>query len=198
FADLLCAFEQDQRIKRYATHDELLNYCKNSANPVGRLVLYLGRCSRRETCELSDSICTGLQLANFWQDVARDFAIGRIYLPADQRQRYGVTEKMLAADAASHELRSLLQLEVERAERYLNAGRPLIKQVSPELRIDVELFLSGGLAICQAIRRRRFDVLRKRPVVSKAKKLQLLLSCLMRSAFSRGFRNPAAKKEAVA
>ncbi|UUO08344.1 squalene synthase HpnC [Blastopirellula sp. J2-11] len=197
-ADLLTAFEQDQRVKRYATHDQLLTYCNHSANPVGRLVLYLGRSYCAETVELSDSICTGLQLANFWQDVARDFAIGRIYLPEADRQKFGVTQEMLSSRVAAPPLRQLLQFEVERAERYLHAGRPLIDQITPQLRLDVELFLAGGLAICQAIRRQNFDVLKSRPTIGKWRKLQLLLGCLTRRTFSRGSRQSiAATQEAL-
>ncbi|MCC9605055.1 squalene synthase HpnC [Blastopirellula sp. JC732] len=185
FANLLIAFEQDQRVKCYGSHQQLLSYCENSANPVGHLVLYLGRSFRPETRELSDSICTGLQLANFWQDVARDYAIGRIYLPEEDRRKFGVTEEMIAAKSASAEFRQLLQFEVERAENYLRSGRPLINMIAPQLRLDVELFLAGGLAICQAIRQQKFDVLQSRPTVGKWKKLQLLLGCWTRRTFSR-------------
>ncbi len=94
FDDLLDAFRQDQHKTRYASFDELFDYCRRSANPVGRIVLRLGDCFDEENAALSDQICTGLQLANFWQDVARDYAIGRIYLPADEMSRFGVTESM--------------------------------------------------------------------------------------------------------
>ncbi|TWT31868.1 squalene synthase HpnC [Blastopirellula retiformator] len=198
FANLLTAFEQDQRAKRYASHQQLLHYCENSANPVGHLVLYLGRSFRPETRELSDSICTGLQLANFWQDVRRDWEIGRIYLPQEHRQNFGVTEAMIAADRATPEFRQLLEFEVERAESYLKRGRPLIGMIAPALRLDVELFLAGGLAICQAIRRQKFDVLQSRPTVGKWRKLQLLLGCWTRRRFSRSAASSAAAGQEAA
>lgn len=198
FANLLVAFEQDQRVKRYQSHEQLLGYCENSANPVGHLVLYLGRSFRPETRELSDSICTGLQLANFWQDVKRDYAIGRIYLPEEDRRRFGVSEEMLAAETATPEFRRMLEFEVERAADYLRRGQPLIQMIAPSLQLDVELFAAGGLALCQAIRQQNFDVLHRRPTVGKAKKLQLLLSCWLRRTFSRSAKaRSAASKEAI-
>ena len=175
FCDLLTAFRQDQYRKRYERFNELLEYCRNSANPVGRLVLYVGRRATPENFALSDSICTGLQLANFWQDVARDWEIGRVYLPQESCWAAGYTPAMFERREYNAAFRTLLAGEVERAEQYLRAGEPLVERVGRELAIDVSLFIRGGLAILNAIRRLDYNVWRRRPEVSKLAKLKLLV-----------------------
>jgi len=175
FRDLLTAFRQDQYCKRYETFNDLLGYCRNSANPVGRLVLYLARCHDEERGKLADSICTGLQLANFWQDVARDYDRGRVYLPKESCRRAGYDETMFARHEYNLQFRRLLSEEVDRAESYLLTGRPLVSLVPRSIRIDVQLFVDGGRAILSAIRRIDFNVWHKRPEVGKAAKLQLLV-----------------------
>jgi squalene synthase HpnC len=182
FADLLSAFEQDQTVKRYADHAQLSDYCRRSANPVGRLVLYLFEEHDEARAALSDRICTGLQEANFWQDVARDYAIGRIYLPADERARFGVSEAMIAARQATPEFRALLRFVVERTRATFAAGEPLLAQVSEEFRPDLELFLAGGRALLDAIETAEYDVLTARPTLSKWDKGKLLLAALSRKA----------------
>jgi squalene synthase HpnC len=172
-ADLLVAFRQDQQVVRYETPEQLIGYCRYSANPVGRLVLFLGRCHDGRRGHLADSICTGLQLANFCQDVARDYARGRVYLPQSQLRRFGCDESMLARGEASEPLRRLLEAEVTEAEGWLRRGQPLVGMVPAELRLDVALFVEGGLAILEAIRRQKFDVWSRRPVLSKFEKLRL-------------------------
>ncbi|MGD9128820.1 MAG: squalene synthase HpnC [Planctomycetia bacterium] len=174
FADLLVAFRQDQKIRRYATFDDLLGYCRNSANPVGRLVLYLGRAMDERRAELSDSICTGLQLANFWQDVAEDWNRGRLYLPEEDCQKFEYDPNDPAQQQATDSFRRLLEYEVERAEAYLLQGRPLIPSMPRKLRMPVSLFVEGGPAICREIRRANFDVWTARPTVSRATKLRLM------------------------
>jgi squalene synthase HpnC len=181
FRDLLTAFRQDQNRKRYETFNDLLDYCRNSANPVGRLVLYLGRCHDETRGQWSDSICTGLQLANFWQDVARDYAIGRIYLPQEDCRRFGYDEAMFARGEFNPQFRQLLAEHVDRAEQFFHAGQPLVAKVSPELRIDVQLFIDGGLAILEAIRRLDYNVWARRPEVGKGKKLRLMLKAWWQS-----------------
>ncbi len=178
--DLLIAFRQDQAKTRYETFAELLNYCQYSANPVGRLVLYLGRCHSEETARLSDSICTGLQLANFWQDVARDFQSGRIYLPQEDLRRFGYPENEFSSLTATDSFRELLKFQVDRAERFLRDGIPLVPLVSQDLRLPVRLFLDGGLAIIAAIRRQRYDVWSRRPTVGKGTRLWLLARAFLR------------------
>lgn len=182
FVDLLVAFRQDQRIARYETFDQLLGYCRYSANPVGRLVLYLGGCHTEERQRLADSITTGLQLANFWQDVARDWDRRRIYLPLADCCRFGYDESMFARREFNESFRRLLAAEVSEAEGWLRRGLPLVGMVPRELRVDVALFIQGGLAILEAIRRQGFDVWSKRPVVSRFEKLRLLAKCWWRPA----------------
>jgi squalene synthase HpnC len=176
-ADLLVAFRQDQRMTRYETFDDLLEYCRYSANPVGRLVLYLGRSCDEQRAGLSDSICTGLQLANFWQDVARDWDRGRIYLPQESLRAAGYTPEMFARREYNPAFRQLLAEQVDRAQQYLRGGESLIELVPRALRVDVSLFLAGGLAILAAIRQIDYNVWARRPVVSKARQFGLLLGC---------------------
>jgi squalene synthase HpnC len=179
FRDLLVAFRQDQYRKEYETFNDLLGYCRNSANPVGRLVLHLGRCATPENLLLSDSVCTGLQLANFWQDVARDWDLGRAYLPQESCRAAGYTSEMFARREYNPEFRALLAGETDRAERYLRAGAPLVERVPNEVALDVALFIRGGLAILEAIRNMDYDVWRRRPEVSKLAKLKLLVQAWM-------------------
>lgn len=174
FLDLLVAFEQDQRTKSYATFAELLAYCRNSANPVGRLVLHLFECFDEERGRLSDEVCTGLQLANFWQDVARDHAIGRVYLPEEDRRRFGYRDEDLHARQFTQAFRDLLEFEVERTRGYFKRGSALLPLVPKSVRIDVDLFIRGGEAILNAIEGIGYDVWTQRPHVSKWRKARLL------------------------
>ncbi len=147
FTDLLTAFRQDQTTSRYATFDELAGYCKNSANPVGHLVLYLCGYRDAERQALSDFTCTALQLANFWQDVSRDYDKGRIYLPVRDLQHFGVTEEDIAAQRNTAVFCDLMAFQVDRAYDWFQHGLPLIKQVDRELAVDLELFSRGGQEI---------------------------------------------------
>jgi squalene synthase HpnC len=174
FADLLVAFRQDQQVTSYATIDELLGYCRYSANPVGHLILYLGNCYDAQLAGWSDSICTGLQLANFCQDVARDYARGRIYLPAGTWESNGYTSAMFAAREFNASFQRALRQEVDRAEAFLLEGRPLLPHLPRDLQLDVTLFLLGGLSILSEIRRADYNVWAARPTVSKWRKLALV------------------------
>ena len=174
FADLLTAFRQDQRVSRYETFDDVLGYCQYSANPVGRLVLYACGYRDDERQQLSDYTCTALQLANFWQDVAVDYGKGRIYLPLEDLRRFAVTEKDIAERRATPQFLELMRFEVQRAREWFHKGLPLAKKVDSELAIDIELFSRAGLAILQAIEDQGYDVLRRRPVISKMRKLALV------------------------
>jgi len=185
FLDLLVAFRQDQRQRRYETFADVLQYCRYSANPVGRLVLYLAECHTPERVRLSDAICTGLQLANFCQDVARDWQRGRVYLPLADCRRFGYEEVMFARGEFNEAFRKLMQLSVERAESYLREGLPLVGLVPAELRVDVLLFVHGGLAILEAIRRQDYDVWSCRPVVSRTKAVKLLARCWWQVRFGK-------------
>lgn len=179
FLALISAFEQDQDVVEYKTYDQLLDYCTRSANPVGHLVLYLGRCFDAESASLSDKTCTALQLANFWQDVARDLDIGRIYLPREDRARFDYAESDLRARRFTPEFRSLLKFEVERTRTLFAEGRPLVSRMPRSLAVDVDLFTRGGLAILDRIERQGFDVLGSRPRLGKLAKVGLLLRALV-------------------
>jgi squalene synthase HpnC len=174
FADLLTAFRQDQRVSRYETFEHLLGYCRNSANPVGRLVLYLCGYRDAERQQLSDFTCTALQLANFWQDVTPDYEKGRIYLPLEDLRTYGVTEFDLAQKNNSAQFRELMRFEVQRAREWFKRGFPLVEKVNRELAIDLELFSRGGEEILNAIERQNYGVLGRRPAISKSRKLALV------------------------
>jgi squalene synthase HpnC len=179
FADLLTAFRQDQRITRYPTFDSLLGYCKNSANPVGRLVLYL--CGYRDTERqaLSDYTCTALQLANFWQDVSDDFNKGRIYIPQDDMQHFGVSESDISEQRNTAAFCDLMAFQVERSHDLFERGIPLIKQVDRALAVDLDLFSRGGLEILDAIERQGYNVLGQRPSIPKSRKLTLVARAAM-------------------
>lgn len=174
FLDLLHAFRQDQRVHDYETFDQLLGYCQNSADPVGHLVLRLGRCHNRQTVPLANSICTGLQLTNFLQDVRRDFEAGRIYLPRESRRRFGYHDEMFGRHEFNDAFQSLMRFEVERAESFLKRGLPLAELVPDWLRVDIHLFVQGGLAILDAIQRQHYNVWRRRPAIGKWRKLKML------------------------
>ena len=174
FLDLLSAFEQDQRVKRYQTFEQLMDYCRRSADPVGRLVLYLGEAFDETRATLSDRICTALQLANFWQDVSRDLDIGRVYLPEEDRRRFGYGDDDLEARRFTPAFADLLRFEVDRTRELFHRGRPLIDLLPPDLRIDVELFLRGGMAVLSKIEQCGYDVWKRRPVVSKWDQASLL------------------------
>jgi len=180
FADLLTAFRQDQTVSRYETFDDLLGYCLNSANPVGRLVLYVCGYRDAERQELSDYTCTALQLANFWQDVTVDYAKNRIYLPLEDLRRFKVTEQQIASRQFTGDFRELMKFEVARARDWFRRGLPLARKLDRELAIDIELFTRGGQEILTAIERQGYDVLKSRPAISKSRKLSLVLGAAVR------------------
>ena len=181
FDDLIGAFVQDQTKQRYDNSQELLDYCRRSANPVGRLILQLAQAARdHENLRLSDQICTGLQLANFCQDMARDALLGRIYAPREMWSAHSVDEVMILAGRPTDQLRSLLKAWTIIARRHLEAGAPLRHRVPRWLALDIELFRGGGLAILDEIQRAQFDVWTWRPTVGKLHKLRVLLAALRR------------------
>lgn len=175
FSDLLIAFRQDQTVTRFETFDDILAYCRYSANPVGHLVLYLCGYGDAERQQLSDYTCTALQLANFWQDIFVDYGKGRIYLPLEDLRRFGVTGDDIAQRRATPQFIAMLKFEVERARDWFARGFPLVKKVNRELAIDLELFSRGGQEILNAIERQGFDVLRARPEILKSRKLLLVM-----------------------
>ena len=178
FHDLLTAFKQDQVKTEYATWDEAVEYSRYSANPVGRLVLLI--CGYRDEARalLSDKICTALQLANFWQDVVRDSDIPRRYVPAEYLERFGVDPGQIPGRVFTPEFGAMMHGLVERTRAMLREGGALPRMVDPELRVTLELFGKGGEAILDGIAAQGYDVLRGRPVVTKRKKLMLLLGAL--------------------
>ena len=166
--DLIQANRQDQLVARYRTYKELEQYCELSANPVGQIVLYIFGVATPRRIEFSDSICTALQLAEHWQDVAEDLANGRIYLPGEDLERFGVTEAdlaapSLAASAAGRSVRQLMTFETDRAERLLDSGAPLVHTLHGAARLAVAGYLAGGRAALAAIRAQDYDVLRGTP-----------------------------------
>jgi squalene synthase HpnC len=161
--DLIQANRQDQLVARYRTYKELEQYCELSANPVGQIVLYIFGVATPRRIEFSDSICTALQLAEHWQDVAEDLAAGRIYLPGEDLERFGVTEADLAAPSAGPAVRQLMIFETDRAERLLDSGAPLVHTLHGAARLAVAGYLAGGRAALAAIRGQDYDVLRGTP-----------------------------------
>jgi squalene synthase HpnC len=178
FADLLVAFRQDQTVTRYPSMREVMGYCRYSANPVGRLVLHVCGEAGEERFRLSDATCSALQLANFWQDVRRDHAKGRIYLPQDDMRRFGVSEETIARGEATPQFRALLRHEIEGTRALFAEGRALIGKVRRDLAIDLDLFSRGGEEILRAIERQGHDVLSRRPALSRTTKMKLLLRAL--------------------
>jgi len=179
FADLLVAFRRDQTQCRYETMDDLLDYCRFSANPVGRIVLQLGYGASdgpsEQALRWSDSICTGLQLANHWQDIARDFRIGRCYVPGAIASRFGVDREHLSE---TDNFRRMMRFLVDDARKRLRFGEPLLASAPKLIRTEVALFQRGGLAVLAAIEKARYNILAYRPVVSRWTKLRLLLRAL--------------------
>jgi squalene synthase HpnC len=185
FSDLLRAFVQDQTVTRYENWEELFGYCRYSANPVGRLVLYL--CGHSDTLrqQLSDATCTALQLANFWQDVTVDLEKDRVYLPLELLRRNGCSVEDLFARRMSEGFAAAMREAVMQARKLFTQGLPLMRMVDRRLAVDISLFSRGGMRVLDQIERQGFDVLSRRPVVSTAERIGLLLGTLARVAVSR-------------
>jgi squalene synthase HpnC len=183
FADLLKAFRQDQVVKRYVNWDGVLDYCVYSANPVGRLVLYL--CGYRDEVrqKRSDATCTALQLANFWQDVSRDLEKGRIYIPLDRAAAHGLSEQDIVERKFDQRYVALMKELIEYTRRLFEEGMPLSRMVEGKLSVDLEMFSRGGLAVLDAIEAMGYDTLHQRPEVSKAKQVRLLGRTLITQLF---------------
>jgi phytoene synthase len=173
-ADLLRAFRQDQVVKRYPTWDAVLNYCVYSANPVGRLVLYLCGYRDERRQKLSDATCTALQLSNFWQDVARDLEKGRIYIPLDIAAAHGVKEADIVDRQFNDRYANLMKDLIARTRLLFAEGKPLAAMVDSRLSIDLEMFSRGGLAVLDAIEAAGYDTLHTRPSIGKGKQARLL------------------------
>jgi squalene synthase HpnC len=183
FDDLITAFEQDQTVTRYRTFEDLFGYCRNSANPVGRLVLGLCGYSDSERHALSDATCTALQLANFWQDVIVDLEKDRVYLPLDLLERHGYSVEALFQRRFDARFRAAMKDAVEVARKLFLKGLPLAGMVDRRLAIDLELFSRGGMKVLEKIEAQDYNVLRARPKISKIERVGLLLGAIGRRAF---------------
>jgi squalene synthase HpnC len=185
FSDLIDAFVQDQTVTRYRDWTELFGYCRNSANPVGRLVLYLCGYSDAGRQGLSDATCTALQLANFWQDVTVDLLKDRVYIPLDIMERHGYAMDDLRALRFTPPFREVMREIVNKARALFLEGLPLVGMVDRRLSLDIDLFSRGGMKVLEKIEHQGYDVLKARPAVSKAERVRLLIASLARVAFSR-------------
>ena len=195
FADLLKAFRQDQVVKRYQTWDSMIGYCVYSANPVGRLVLYLCGYRDEQRQKLSDATCTALQLANFWQDVSRDLEIGRIYIPLELAARHGLSEAEIVAKKFDERYVRLMKELIAQTRALFEEGLPLAEMVEGKLAIDLEMFSRGGMAVLDAIEAMGYDTLHVRPSVSKGRQVRLLGRAVVTRVFSPG--TAAAQARAV-
>lgn len=179
FEDLLSAFKQDVTKTRYRDFDEVLDYCSRSANPVGRLILLLFDYRDEKLHRMSDDVCTGLQLANFWQDVSIDIRKDRIYLPADEMAHYDVTEDDLRSGRFTERYASLMKYQVERTHEIFNRGRMLPKLVSGRLAIELRLTWLGGMRVLERIEEQGYDTLRSKPMITFLDKIRLIVQSLL-------------------
>jgi squalene synthase HpnC len=163
--DLISAFTQDVTKKRYADFHDLLDYCRRSANPVGRLLLHLFKRTSETDLAGSDAVCSALQLINFWQDVEIDFAKGRVYLPQDEMARHGVSERHIAEQRCDEAWRSLLAFQVERSREMIRRGQPLARSLPGRMGLEIRATIQGGLRILEKIEQANYDVFRRRPVL---------------------------------
>ena len=189
FRDLLTAFRQDQVVKRYETWEQVIGYCRYSANPVGRLVLYLCGYRDAERQQLSDATCTALQLANFWQDVSRDLDKGRIYIPKDVMQRHGILTANIEERRFDDRYVALMRELIARTRMLFAEGEPLVSRVDGRLRVDLDLFGRGGLAVLDAIEAQGYNTLQRRPAIGAATRARLVARAvggLLRASFSSG------------
>jgi squalene synthase HpnC len=195
FADLLNAFRQDQTVKRYPTWGAVLNYCVYSANPVGRLVLYLCGYRDEPRQRLSDATCTALQLANFWQDVSRDLEKGRIYIPLDAAAAHGLAEADIVARRFDARYIDLMKDLIARTRALFAEGLPLAKMVDARLSVDLEMFSRGGIAVLDAIKAAGYNTLHHRPSIGKAKQARLLGRALVTHLVAKDLKPAAAVQE---
>jgi squalene synthase HpnC len=184
FDDLIRAFIQDQKVTRYQNWEEVFGYCEGSANPVGRLVLYLCGYSDPERQALSDATCTALQLANFWQDVTVDQQKDRVYLPLDLLARHNYTVEEMFAHKFDDRFRNLMREAVDVARGLFLKGLPLVGMVNRRLAVDLDLFSRGGMRILDKIAQQDYNVLTRRPSISKVERVGLLAGALVRGAFT--------------
>jgi len=185
FADLIRAFVQDQTVTRYQDWPDVFEYCRYSANPVGRLVLYLCGYSDPRRQQLSDATCTALQLANFWQDVSIDLDKDRVYIPLAVMEKHGYTVEQLFAREMSPAFAAVMREVTEKARALFMEGLPLAGMVKRRLALDIDLFSRGGMRVLQKVEQQNYDVLSRRPAISKTERGWMLLAALARMAFAR-------------
>jgi squalene synthase HpnC len=165
FRDLLDAFSQDVVKKRYDSFPDLLEYCRRSANPIGNLLLHLYGEATPQNTAYSDAICSSLQLINFWQDVSKDYAIGRIYLPLDEMRQHGVDEKHIALGLVDSAWRELMQFQVDRARMMMRAGAPLGSILTGRIGLEMRMIIAGGMRILDKLEAAQFDMFHHRPIL---------------------------------
>lgn len=185
FEDLISAFMQDQKITRYRTFKELLDYCSRSANPVGRLFLCLLGYRDAERQRLSDYTCTALQLANFWQDIGNDYPRGRIYIPLEDMEKFGYSECELRNQIVNTCFRRLMRFQINRTREFFERGAGLSRLIDGVGSVDIELFTRGGMCLLESIERQNYNVFSKRITVSTSKKIALMLGWGLKHLYSR-------------
>ena len=176
FAKIIEANRMDQGLVRFETYQDLLHYCDHSANPVGRMVMHVLGSSKESDLKLSDHICTALQLTNFWQDITLDLEKGRIYLPQEDMEKFGYSEAQLIHKKLTQGFRELMHFEIERTVTLFEAGRPLLNEIHGRIKLDITLFIKGGMSILKSIRNADYDVLNSRPTVTRVRKAWLMTS----------------------
>lgn len=181
-SDLLTAFKMDVTTRCYQSYDELLFYCQYSANPVGRLVLHLFDDVSDRHCQLSDNICTGLQLTNFWQDIRIDYAKGRTYLPLEDMGRFGYTEGEFSRQLCDNRWRKLMAFEIERTRQLFEAGRPLLNEAVPALQFELGLTWHGGMMILNKIEQADYSVFANRPTIGTLEKILIVAKSVVQKA----------------
>jgi squalene synthase HpnC len=186
--DLVTAFKMDVKVKRHASFDDVLYYCRHSAEPVGRLVLHLFGYRDESLMRLSDKICTALQLANFWQDVAVDLKKNRIYIPLDELERFGCRSEQLFAHQYNEAFSRVMKFQVDRTEEMFLQGAPLVYQTNGRLGLELKCVVLGGLTILNKIRELNYNTLAQRPVIHSKDKMGILLKALF--GFKRALRPP--------
>jgi squalene synthase HpnC len=179
FHDLLSAFAQDVTKKRYADYTEVLDYCRRSANPIGRLLLHLYGAATPQNLQYSDAICSSLQLTNFWQDVAIDWKKDRVYFPQDDLQRHGISEAQIAAGDSGGRWQDLMEFEIRRTRELLYSGLPLGRTLKGRIGLEMRMIIAGGDRILEKISAVRGDVFRHRPVLTRSDWALMLCRALM-------------------
>jgi squalene synthase HpnC len=185
FEDLLSAFGQDVVKRRYQDFAELLDYCRRSANPIGRLILLLFGHQEEEMLRQSDCICTALQLANHWQDLAIDLEKDRVYVPEEDLQKFGLSPASLLEKKVSPEFQNLMKFEIARVRDLFTSGKPLCTAVPGRLGLELRIVWLGGSHILDALEKNAYDVFTRRPLITKKDKLMILLKALRKEAFRR-------------